>query len=451
MPLTRIKTTAIDHVFLSEFLGTVASESAMLALVGGIGDYAVRSDLNNDAFIITQNNGSSIGDWQKISNTSTALLKSENLSDLSDAAAARGSLGLGTAATTNSTAYATAAQGATADSNATAIAGLGTASANATTDFLQVANNLSDLNADTALTNLGFSTFGKNLIDDADSSTLKSLIFASTATSVTGGTDASGNSLSPINYTDGYTYHIFKSDGNFEIVGGSLDLEFILIGGGGPGGSGSGGGAGGLINNSIRLSPGIYKVGIGAGGLTAQAGSVTAMQGEPSSFANHTAFGGGAGKGGVAGNHQLASGGSGGGGWGYPYNNSRAAGKGMYGQGHDGGDGNGWGGSGDNGGGGGGGAGAPGTTAGGSGTGLGGNGGDGLQFSDWATATSTGRDGGYYAGGGGGTDGGSHGLGGGGGAANTGGGGYSVWNSSTQTHQNYAGGSGLCLIRYTTL
>ena len=128
MPLTRIKTTAIDHVFLSEFLGTVASESAMLALVGGIGDYAVRSDLNNDSFIITQNNGSSIGDWQKITNTSTALLKSENLNDLPDAGTARSNLGLGTAATTDSTTYATAAQGSAADS------------------ALQTTNNLSDLN-----------------------------------------------------------------------------------------------------------------------------------------------------------------------------------------------------------------------------------------------------------------------------------------------------------------
>jgi hypothetical protein len=47
---------------------------------------------------------------------SGALIANNNLSDLSDASAARTNLGLGTAATTNSTAYATAAQGTLADS-----------------------------------------------------------------------------------------------------------------------------------------------------------------------------------------------------------------------------------------------------------------------------------------------------------------------------------------------
>ena len=47
---------------------------------------------------------------------SGALLQNNNLTDLANAAAARTNLGLGTAATTASTDYATAAQGALADS-----------------------------------------------------------------------------------------------------------------------------------------------------------------------------------------------------------------------------------------------------------------------------------------------------------------------------------------------
>jgi hypothetical protein len=48
-------------------------------------------------------------------NNSSVLLKANNLSDLASASAARTNLGLGTAATTASTAYATAAQGTNAD------------------------------------------------------------------------------------------------------------------------------------------------------------------------------------------------------------------------------------------------------------------------------------------------------------------------------------------------
>jgi hypothetical protein len=211
MPLTRIKTTAIDHVFLSEFLGTVASESAMLALVGGIGDYAVRSDLNNDSFIITQNNGSSIGDWQKISNTSTALLKSENLNDLPDAGTARSNLGLGTAATTAATDYATAAQGATADT------------------ALQPTNNLNDLNdAGTALDNLGFSTFGKSIIDDADAAAVRTTLgLGEAATSDTLGGSQDFTATGALANGDIVG---LRSDGTVEVVTGT-STNYTTLGG----------------------------------------------------------------------------------------------------------------------------------------------------------------------------------------------------------------------------
>lgn len=103
---------------------------------------------------------------------SGALLSANNLSDLNNAATARTNLGLGTAATTNSTAYATAAQGTNADTAyadrmkwdggatglvaATGRTSLGVTATGADTTYAYRANNLSDLaNATTARTNLG--------------------------------------------------------------------------------------------------------------------------------------------------------------------------------------------------------------------------------------------------------------------------------------------------------
>jgi len=82
------------------------------------------------------------------------------LIDDADAAAARSTLGLGTAATTSSADYAAASHTHTLSE----ITDAGTAAGNATSDFLQVSNNLSDLNdAATARTNLDVDQAGTAL------------------------------------------------------------------------------------------------------------------------------------------------------------------------------------------------------------------------------------------------------------------------------------------------
>lgn len=85
-----------------------------------------------------------------------ALVRASNLSDLNNAATARSNLGLGTASTQNSTAFATSAQGAEADAAATAIAVESVNRANGDALAALKSNNLSDLgNRLTARANLG--------------------------------------------------------------------------------------------------------------------------------------------------------------------------------------------------------------------------------------------------------------------------------------------------------
>ena len=240
----------------------------------------------------------------------------------------------------------------------------------------------------------------------------------------------------------------------------SYSAEYLVVAGGGGSGGVSeilsgGGGAGGLLNGSTTfMELTSYTVTVGAGGAAASPGT-SAVNGSDSTLqtasSTITSFGGGRGA-----THELqdqpaGDGGSGGGGNLTP----SSGGSGTVGQGNNGGYGQNAA-TGETGGGGGG-AGAAGSN--GVAQSQAGNGGVGLDYSTWATATSTG-DSGYYAGGGGASINGNYGqgiggTGGGGngktstlpneaGAANTGGGGGA---GSSPNIGN--GGSGIIIIRYS--
>ena len=269
----------------------------------------------------------------------------------------------------------------------------------------------------------------------------------------------------------GKKYHKFTSSGTLNVTTAGV-YEYLIVAGGGGGGidGGGGGGAGGLLQSSGTItSTGNYTITIGAGGAGATGYGVTPGNGGNSSitksgFTSIIATGGGGGSL-VAGHPSYtpttaASGGSGGGGMSTSSSQASNGGSGITGQGNNGGSGITtavWKGAG---GGGAGTAGANSTNS------SGGNGGNGLQYSTWATATSTGANSGYYAGGGGGasegsgTTPGTGGSGGGGaggasatgnqnggaGTANTGGGGGGADN----TTGGGTGGSGIVIIRYNT-
>lgn len=237
----------------------------------------------------------------------------------------------------------------------------------------------------------------------------------------------------------GYRYHKFTSNGTIDFLAGG-DIEYIVVAGGGSGGfydggRAGGGGAGGLLSGSVSVSSGSIAITVGAGSGYNTNGNSSSLGALVSTV--------GGGRGGL--DYAGSAGGSGGGGGG---NGTVAGGAGTSGQGYAGGSSSGFYAEG----GGGGGAGEAGNTDG------QGSGGDGLQFSAWATATSSG-DAGFYAGGGGGnsdtaTRYGGDGGGGNGrvftsaeanGMANTGGGGGGGVRSGTVGGY---GGSGIILIRY---
>jgi hypothetical protein len=246
------------------------------------------------------------------------------------------------------------------------------------------------------------------------------------------------------------------------IISDTYTVEYLVVGGGGGAGTSNGAagaGAGGLLNASFSaISRTAYSITVGSGGASSTSASIKGSNGTNSIIASVvTALGGGgSGTESPGGTYNPGNaGGSGGGGV-----RQYGGGAGTPGQGNPGG-GNVNDGPPHYGGGGGGGAGAAGTNG---SSGGAGNGGIGLQFSAWATATTTG-DSGYYAGGGAGasyavTAGGSAGIrgtGGGGlggsdksapqmaGYTNTGGGGGGHGAVGTA---GGAGGSGIVILRY---
>jgi hypothetical protein len=263
-----------------------------------------------------------------------------------------------------------------------------------------------------------------------------------------------------------YDCLIFKTNGTLTVTRGGL-ADVLIVGGGGAGGgfqyAGGGGGAGGVIQlSNVYIPVGSHSVVVGAGG-TAVSPDSTALadyyaflvtgRGRESSLREYTAFGGGAGSGGINGALGASAGGGG-----YLTTVAERA-PGIAGQGNAGGTAAGNGGS-PYPGGGGGGAGAQGGDA--TSVNVPGNGGNGVIStiipSSLATSQSVGQVSGtnvYFGGGGAGGNrngvSGTAGLGGGAvsrgnGTANTGGGG--AGNNSNGGNSPGNGGSGVVIVRW---
>ena len=248
-----------------------------------------------------------------------------------------------------------------------------------------------------------------------------------------------------ITTSGGYTIHTFTSNGTFT-PNSTMNVEYLVIGGGGAGGAdaGAGGGAGGYIEGTLVVAE-PQTVTVGAGGIASSG------NGDNSTFGSLvTAIGGGGGGGGGS------NGNSGGSGGGSGYIGGKVGGVSTQTSPPGG---TGYGNSGGNSpvqqaycGGGGGGAGAAGTNS-----NAGGNGGAGRSSSITGVAVTRGGGGGSgttIGGGSGGAGGGGNGGSGAGvvgnpGASNTGGGGGGGSASPGVAGGN--GGSGTVIVRYLTL
>lgn len=117
-----------------------------------------------------------------------------------------------------------------------------------------------------------------------------------------------------------HTIRVFTSPGTLSISGGTLDVEYLVVGGGGAGGAGGGpggggGGAGGMLSGSgYTLPEADHTITIGGGGTYASPNTAPNASGSPSQLGSLLqAWGGGhGGQGNI--NSTGGNGGSGGGG-----------------------------------------------------------------------------------------------------------------------------------------
>lgn len=72
-----IPTSQIPAAAISEFLGDVNSQAAMLALVGQKGDWCIRTDLNRTYFIVGEN-GSTLANWRFIETPASPVVSVNN-------------------------------------------------------------------------------------------------------------------------------------------------------------------------------------------------------------------------------------------------------------------------------------------------------------------------------------------------------------------------------------